>query len=190
MFDEMISWGELITLVLFVLGSALLFYLIMAVSNLLRILKNINQLIEKNKGHIEKTVEKLPEISSNTAQITGMVKDNLETIGKVVQDVGKISETVKKGAETIQNDILLKAKSILDIFTAIKQLFEKKKENNKKKKGTVYKYKYKPGQDKPEEVEIITSEKDADVPHPEYERVMPGEGSAEDISDYTTAEEV
>jgi hypothetical protein len=185
-----ITWGELITLVLFVLGTALLVYLIMAVSNLLRVLKNVNQLIEKNKDHINNTVEKLPEISSNTAQITGMVKDNLETIGKVVEDVGKISDTVKNGVETIQKDIILKAKSVLDIFVAIKHLFEKKKENSKKKKGTVYKYKYRPGQDKPEEVEVLTSEIEADVPHPDYEKVELGQGTTEDINDYKTAEEV
>ena len=39
MFDEMISWGELIVLVLFVLGSVLMSYLILAVQNLLRILR-------------------------------------------------------------------------------------------------------------------------------------------------------
>ena len=40
MFEKMISWGELITIVLFVLGAALLFYLILALANLLKILKN------------------------------------------------------------------------------------------------------------------------------------------------------
>ena len=128
LFDEMISWGELITLIVFVLGSALLFYLILAVSNLLKIFKNVNQLIEKNKEDIEKTIGKLPEISDNAAKITGMVKDNLETIGNVVEDVGKISETVKQGVETIQKDIILKAKSLLEIADAIKRLFEKRKE--------------------------------------------------------------
>lgn len=158
MFNEMISWGELITLVLFVLGSALIFYLILAVANLLRILKNVNQIIEKNKDSINKTVVKLPEITDNTSKITGMVKDNLEGIGKVVDDVGKISETVKKGAETIQKDIVLKAKSIIDIIDAIKKMYDKRKIKSKlsKKSGTVYKYKYKPGMDKPEEVEIET----------------------------------
>ena len=39
MFDKIITWGELITYRPFVLGSILLFYLILAVSNLLRFLK-------------------------------------------------------------------------------------------------------------------------------------------------------
>ena len=57
MFDEMISWGELIVLVLFVLGSALVCYLILAVANLLRILKNVNQLIEKNEDNINQSLK-------------------------------------------------------------------------------------------------------------------------------------
>lgn len=157
MFDEMISWGELIVLVLFVLGSALICYLILAVANLLRILKNVNQIIEKNKDSLNDSIEKLPEITDNAAKITGMVKDNLDGLGKVVSDVGKISETVKKGAETIQKDIILKAKSIIDIIDAVKKMYDKRKSKSNKKSGTVYKYKYKPGMEKPDEVEVETS---------------------------------
>lgn len=159
MFDEMISWGELIVLVLFVLGSALIFYLILAVANLLRILKNVNQIIEKNKDNINNSVEKLPEITDNAAKITGMVKDNLDGIGKVVSDVGKISETVKKGADIIQKDIVIKAKSIIDIIDAVKKMYDKRKSKSNKKSGTVYKYKYKPGMEKPDEVEVEATTK-------------------------------
>ncbi len=192
MFDQMISWGELITIVLFVLGSALLFYLILAVANLLRVLKNVNQILETNKDNIQKSVEKLPEITDNTAKITGMVKDNIESIQSVVEDVGKISETVKNGVETIQNDIVLKVKSILDIFDALKKYYDKKKENSKKKKkaaGTVYKYKYKPEQDKPDEVEIISPEDQEQKPHEDYVKVEPEVQKTEDIIDNTATEE-
>ena len=158
MFDKPISWGELITIVLFVLGSALLFYLIIAVSNLVRILKNVNRLLEKNKANIDKTIEKLPKISDNAEKITESLKNNMEAIDNVVKDVGKISASVKKGVETVQNDILVKAKIIVDIIDTIKKFFEKKKDTPPKKKGTVYRYKYKKGQDKPEEVEILTNE--------------------------------
>jgi phage-related tail protein len=173
-FDEMISWGELIVLVLFVLGSVLMTYLILAVSNLLRILKNVNQLLEKNKGNIDRSIEKLPEITDNTAKITKTVNESLDGLGKIVTDVGKVTETVKKSAETIQKDIILKAKSIVDIVDAIKRFFEKKKSKPKtsKKSSTVYKYKYKDGQDKPEEIEVIRAIDEPDgIITDEYERV-------------------
>lgn len=183
MFDEMISWGELIVLVLFVLGSALLFYLILAVANLLRILKNVNQLIEKNKGNIDKTVEKLPEITNNAAKITKTVSESMDGLEKIVTDVGKVSEAVKNGAETIQKDIILKAKSILDIIDVIKKFFENRKSKAKslgKKDSSVYKYKYKTGQDKPDEIEVIKvkSEPEDDF-FDEYERAQE-EGTKEE----------
>jgi len=170
MFDRPISWGELITIVLFLLGAALLFYLILAIANLVRILKNVNRIIDKNKDNINQTIEKLPKIASNAEKITETVKNNMEAIDKVVQDVGKISSSVKKGVETFQKDILNKAKIFLDIINAIKAFFEKRKKSPSKKKGTtVYRYKYRKDQEKPDEVEILTSEEMDEGPYEDYE---------------------
>ena len=111
-----------------------------------------------------------------------MVKDNIESIQDVVKDVGKISETVRDGVETIQKDILLKVKSILDIIDTIRKYFEKRKEISKKKKkgaGTVYRYKYKPDQDKPDEVEIVTTEGQDEIPYEEYVEIK-SEGKPDD----------
>jgi uncharacterized protein YoxC len=171
MLDRPISWGELIAIVLFILGAALLFYLILAVSHLVRVLKNVNGIIEKNKDNINKTVEKLPKISENAEKITDSLKNNMEAIDGVVKDIGKISTSVKKGVETVQNDILVKAKIVVDIVDTIKKFFDKKKDapSKKKSKGTVYKYKYKKGQEKPDEVEIITAEAVDNKPYSGYE---------------------
>jgi uncharacterized protein YoxC len=200
----MISLDDLMTIVLFLLGATLLCFLIFAVSNLLRVLRNVNQLIEKNKDNIDKTVEKLPEIAENASKITGMVKNNLNDIQHVFENVGKISDTVKKGVDTIQNDIVLKAKSIVDLIDVIRRFFEKRKDqskNNKsrKKKGTVYTYKYKPGQEQPEEIQIQTDEA-IQEPYRDYVKVEsesestadseaditeePDEEMTEDITDY------
>lgn len=174
MFDEMISWGELIVLVLFVLGSVLISYLILAVANLLRILRNVNQILEKNKDNIDKSIDQLPEITENAAKITRTVNESLDGLGKIVTDVGKVTETVKKGAETIQKDILLKAKSIVDIIDAIKKFFEKRKSKTGKKSSTVYKYKYRDGQDKPDEIEVIKADDEPDdIITDEYEKAEP-----------------
>lgn len=170
MFDKPVSWGELITIVLFLLGAALIFYLILAVANLVRILKNVNRIVDRNKDNINQTIEKLPKIASNAEKITESIKNNMEGIDKVVQDVSKISASVKKGVETVQKDILSKAKVLLDIVAAIKGFFEKKKKSStpKKKGTTVYKYKYKKDQEKPEEVEILTNEEIDEGPYEDY----------------------
>lgn len=167
MLDKPISWGELIAIVLFILGAALLFYLILAAANLVRLLRNVNRLVDSNKDHISQTLEKIPKIANNAEKITDTLKNNVDAIDQVVKDVGKISASVKKGVDTIQNDILVKAKIIVDIIDAIRKYFDKKKSTPKKKEATVYKYKYKREQDKPEEVEIISHEK-MDKPYDGY----------------------
>jgi hypothetical protein len=119
-----------------------------------------------------------------------MVKDNLDGLGKVVGDVGKISETVKKGAETIQNDIILKAKSLLEIIDAIKKMYEKRKKKSSKKSGTVYKYKYKPGVERPDEVEVETpTETDEDDIAPDDYIIVESEVSDEPENDEPVTEE-
>ena len=184
MFDRPISWGELITIVLFLLGAALLFYLILAVSNLVRILRNVNRMIDGNKDNINQTIEKLPKIATNAEKITDSLKNNMEAIDKVVQDVGKISTSVKKGVETVQKDILTKAKIFVDIVDAIKKFFEKKKASPSKKKGaTVYRYKYKKDQEKPEEVEILTHETMEEEPYEDYVTESEDHDSQQDPTD-------
>jgi len=187
MFDRPISWGELIAIVLFILGAALLFYLILAVSNLVRILKNVNRMIDGNKDNINQTIEKLPKIATNAEKITDSLKNNMEAIDKVVQDVGKISTSVKKGVETVQKDILTKAKIFVDIVDAIKKFFEKKKASPSKKKGaTVYRYKYKKDQEKPEEVEILTHETMEEEPYADYVAESDNHDSQLDLEDDLT----
>lgn len=182
MFDQPVSWGEIITVVLFVLGAALIFYLIQAVSNLTRVLKNVNRMIESNRDNINQALGKLPKVVENAEKITESLKKNMESIDKVVDNVGKITTSVKKSVETVQNDILVKAKTLVDIADAIRKFFEKRKKAPSKKKGTtVYRYKYNKDLDKPEEVEIITDEKMEEEPYPGYVRENDAADTAEDL---------
>lgn len=190
MFDKPISWGELIAIVLFLLGAALLFYLILAAANLVRMLRNVNRIIDGNKNNINQTIEKLPKIVGNTEKITETIKNNAEAIDQVVKDVGKISTSVKKGVETVQKDILTKAKIIVDIIDTIRKFFEKKKTSPSRKKGTtVYKYRYKHDQEKPEEVEIVTREKVEEEPYSGYVKEPDAGETGPDSADTEDTEE-
>ena len=172
MLEIMIPLSELVTIILFLLGATALIFIILVLSKLLNVLKNVNSIVEGNKENIDKTIEKLPGITDNALEITDMLKNNMSDIQGVFESIGKISDTVKKGVDTINNDIILKAKSIVDIIDAVKKMFDKKKETVKKRKGTVYKYKYKPGQEKPEEVEVHTTENE-NKPYEDYIKVEP-----------------
>lgn len=140
MFDANITWGDLFKVVLFILATGVLFYLLLAVANLVGILKNLNRILDKNRANIDNTLDKLPEITDNVAKVSDIIRKETESIQKVVQNVGKISDSAKDAAEMLKKDILVKVKGIVDILDWIKKLFEK----DEKKKEIIYKYKYKP----------------------------------------------
>ena len=154
-----ITWGELITVVLFILGAALLFYLVLAAANLVRMLQNINKLVESTRPNLEKTMANLPKISDNATKITGLLKDNMESVTKLMTNVGKISDTAKTAADIIQKDIIVKAKGLLDVADGIRRYFVKKKKGgggpSVKMGSAIYRYTYRKGQENPDEVLVV-----------------------------------
>jgi len=178
--DRIITWGELITIVLFLLGAALLFYLVLAAANLVRMLRNANRMIDQIRPNVEKTVKSLPEISENAAKITTLVKDNMESVTKVMQNVGKISDSAKSAADIIQKDIIVKAKGLLDVADGVRRYFVKKngasgrKATGAKSGSAVYRYSYRKGQDNPEEVVVVKHEDE----HPDpADAISPDKGA-------------
>jgi len=80
----------------------------------------------------------------------------MESIQKVMGNISKISDSAKDAAEMIKKDIVVKAKTILDIIDWIRNLFQEK---GGRKKEIVYKYRYRPAE---ETVEEEVSEPDQD----------------------------
>lgn len=169
-----ITWGELITITLFLLGAALLFYLVLAAANLVRMLRNANKMVESIRPNLEKTMANLPEISDNAAKITSLLKDNMDSITKVMENVGKISDTAKSAADIIQKDIIVKAKGLLDVADGVRRFFVRKSGNggrngvggkqSVKSGSAVYRYTYRKGQENPDEVVVMKAvDVDADT---------------------------
>ena len=168
-----ITWGELITISLFLLGAALLFYLVLAAANLVRMLRNANKMVESIRPNLEKTMANLPEISDNAAKITTLLKDNMENLTKVMDNVGKISDSAKSAADIIQKDIIIKAKGLLDVADGLRRFFVKKKRDggpSVKAGSTVYRYTYRKDQDNPDEVVVV---KAADVSADNADSISP-----------------
>lgn len=156
--NNVVTWNDLLKIVLFILGTGVLFYLLLAVSHLVGILKNINKMLEKNRESISSTIEQLPAITENVSKVSLIVKEEMESLQKIVGNIGKISDSVKDTADMLKNDIVVKAKNILDIIDWIRKLFTEK---SGKKKEIVYNYKYKPGSKTVEEKVIVKeTEKD------------------------------
>ena len=75
-----VTWGDLIKIVLFLLASGVMFYLILAIANLVGILRNANKILAKNRANIDSTLEKLPEITENVTRVSDILKDELVSI--------------------------------------------------------------------------------------------------------------
>lgn len=160
-----ITWGELITIVLFLLGAALLFYLVLAIANLVRLLRNTNDMVDRIKPNLEKTMANLPAISDNAAKITALLSDNVENLTKVMQNVGKISDSARTAADTIQRDIVVKAKGLLDVADGVRRYFVKKQgaksQPTVKSGNAVYRYTYRKEHENPDEVLVVKSTDEA-----------------------------
>ncbi len=159
--DLVVTWGDLIKIVLILISAGILFYLLLAVANLVGILKNINKMLASNRANIDSTLDKLPVITENIAKVSDIVKDEMESIQKVIGNVGKISDSARDAVEVIKKDIIVKAKNILDIIEWIRNLFQDKG-GKKKEKEIVYKYKYKPAAETVEEI-VIDQESGDDI---------------------------
>lgn len=177
-----VTWGDLIRIVLFLLGAGALFYLILAIANLVGILSNLNKMLSKNRANINSTLEKLPEITDNVAKVSNIVKDEMESIQKVMGNIGKISDSAKDAAEMIRKDILVKAKSLLDIIDWIRKLFQDK---SGRKKNIVYKYKYR---QKPSDQTVVEEVISTEPVEERENESQPAEGTKENAAGATEGE--
>lgn len=177
MADTPITWGDLIKIVLFLLSAGVLFYLILAVANLVGILKNLNKMLAKNRASIDSTLEKLPAITDNVAKVSTIVKDEMENIQKVMGNIGKISDSAKDAAEMLKKDILVRARSLLEILDWLKKLFQDK---GRRKKDIIYKYRYRPVKETVEEV--VTGGEADDAASPQADKAeSTAEGKSETV---------
>lgn len=160
--NEPITWGLLITVVGFLLCVALLIVIIMAVANLVGILRRVRQIIDETAAPLKKTLEQVTVISENAAKITGQVSESMDDVQKLLGNVTKISDTVKATADTVRSDVVGKVKSILGTADLVRKFFVKKDGTPRRKTGsTVYRYTYSKDQPHPESVEVEKPEAEA-----------------------------
>ncbi len=100
-----VSLGDLALFVLFVLGVAVLVYLIMTLRNLSSLIRRSDQLLEKNADNIQVSLDLLPEVVENVHEITGTLRDGVDKAETAIDHIGgSLSEavaTVATGAGSI-----------------------------------------------------------------------------------------
>lgn len=114
--DAPMTYEGLLKLILYVFGIGALFFLILFLRNLAKIMGNLNSMIESTREPMNETMERLPrlmknaeEISETTNQLMVDLKPNVQSItsnvSQMTEKMGALSttveSTVQKAADTI-----------------------------------------------------------------------------------------
>lgn len=107
-----VSIKDLFLAILYLVAMGALVYFMVGINHLIKTLKNINSLIDKNKTSVNDFCNKLPNISSNIEEISDNIKDISEVATEVTADAIVAKENIVNNYETIKDIINI----VLGIF--------------------------------------------------------------------------
>lgn len=125
-----ITLQDLLRIVLYLAGAGVLIYLILVLKNVLGIVKQINQTIEKNQEVIDDTMKKVPKLTSDAVEITANV--NLISgeaselivaarpeVERLVGTVGSITNTVNDISRSLDHTTLKLTSTVSNVSDTI-----------------------------------------------------------------------
>lgn len=121
----MISYRDLGLVILFLLAAGLGIYLFIILSHLHSILKNVRDLLERNRHNLDQTMDILPSIANNVDDAAINLRDSVEKVTNAVDTVGhKVTETVA-GVSTGTQQAAEYIRIISEIVKTVLQIFDK-----------------------------------------------------------------
>ncbi len=132
-----VTWSQLAYVILFALGVIVLIYLVLFLRSLNQVLKIFKNVLKENKPNIDKALKDVPIISGNIAEVSDSAKNELKVIEKVITNIGDTSELAVETVKTLKNDVVGRAKSIVDIIEFIRKIFVKDDEKKNENDGTI-----------------------------------------------------
>ncbi|WP_041701813.1 hypothetical protein [Gottschalkia acidurici] len=120
-----ITVEELMKLILFLVAVGIGCYLIIAIRNIVGILKRVRVLVDENANYIDSVLKDTPEIIENISKITLDLKDNVEiispTIPKIVENISSISEDVSESVEKVNYTVEVVGDSIEETASSLRE---------------------------------------------------------------------
>lgn len=104
-----------IYLLLALLGCIAIVYLILILNKVLKLVSNINSLLDQNKDNLTKTIKDLPKIADNVNDACQNIKDISDVATETTADLIVAKENIESNVETIK-----------EIAKIINQVFFKK----------------------------------------------------------------
>lgn len=95
------------------------YYVVSTLKRLIKMLDNINQLIELNKANINSTLDTLPKLVDNVNKIAANVESKGDEVAEIVTSVNEVAASV--------DDIVSTFSDIVSLVSQFKGMFSKKK---------------------------------------------------------------
>lgn len=111
-----------IYLLLALLGCVAIVYLILTLNKVLKLVSNINSLLDQNKDNLTKTINDLPTIANNVNDACQNIKDISDVATETTADLIVAKENIESNVETVKEI----AKIINQVFFKNKNSFQSK----------------------------------------------------------------
>lgn len=128
--DAQITIGQLITILFAIAGGGVLFVLFKALMNLNEILNSVNRLLQRNEKNIDDVLNTLPNILTNTDEITKNVNEEIQHVSGAIKAVEETIGHTASAAQAISEDIIIPARDLLEILSLVKSIFIKDKKKS------------------------------------------------------------
>lgn len=104
---------NVIYLILAILGCVAVVYLILTLNKLLKLLTNVNSILDQNKDNLSRTIADLPSIANNVNDACQNIKDISEVATETTADLIVAKENIETNFETVREI----AKIISQVFS-------------------------------------------------------------------------
>jgi uncharacterized protein YoxC len=118
-----ITVGELLVVLLSLLGVGVLAYLIVLLIKVNESLKSIQQIVNKNEKHLDETLERIPRVLENVEGITGNVNKSMVHVQTTIENVSDVTDYVTDMVEGINEEVVVPLKEVFKLLLMIKSLF-------------------------------------------------------------------
>ena len=118
-----ITVGELLVVLMSLLGVGLLVYLLLLVIRLNDTLKNIQQVVSKNEKHLDETLERIPRVLEHVEGITKNVEHSMVHVQSTIENVSDVTSYVTDMVEGINEEVVEPLKEAFKLLLMIKSFF-------------------------------------------------------------------
>ena len=127
-----ITLGELLIVLLSILGVGALVYVLLSLIKINDALKDIQGIMHKNEKHIDESLERIPRVLENVEGITQQVNKSMEQVHTTVENVTEVTDYVTGVVHRINEEVVEPLKNLFHILTVLKRFMPKM--GSKKKK--------------------------------------------------------